>query len=363
VSLRNLPVRAPRPDADAFVRHVLGTSRLPRVPLVEYIVDPVVLRPVVTDLLGRRWVEPGADRASWEPYLDNFIAFWYELGYDFVRLEIGLPFQHHGVVGDDPTMASGQRGWWDEHRGAIADWEEFERFPWPDPAAVDMWVLEYINDHLPEGMGLISCHGGGIYEHLSAILSYEGLALLLHDDRDLVRAVADKVGEGILAYYRRLLDIPRLVMVLQGDDMGFRSGTLVAPDDLREFALPWHKRFAEVAHASGRPYCLHSCGLVTAIMEDLIEDVGIDGKHSFEDAILPVTEFHAKYGTRIASLGGVDVDLLTRGSESQVRARVREIVEACHPRGRYALGSGNSIPSYVPVANYLAMLDEALEPV
>jgi uroporphyrinogen decarboxylase len=98
-------------------------------------------------------------------------------------------------------------------------------------------------------------------------------------------------------------------------------------------------------------------------MEDLIGDVKIDGKHSFEDAILPITEFHARYGDRIASLGGVDVDLLTRGSEQDVRGRVREIVGACHPRGRYALGSGNSIPSYVPVANYLAMLDEALQPV
>ena len=28
--------------------------------------------------------------------------------------------------------------------------------------------------------------------------------------------------------------------------------------------------------------------------------------------------------------------------------------------GRYAVGSGNSIPSYIPVENYLAMVDEAL---
>lgn len=28
------------------------------------------------------------------------------------------------------------------------------------------------------------------------------------------------------------------------------------------------------------------------------------------------------------------------------------------PGGRYALGSGNSVANYVPVQNYLAMLDE-----
>jgi len=177
-----------------------------------------------------------------------------------------------------------------------------------------------------------------------------------------VKAVCDRIGGLLEDYYKRLLELPNLCMVLQGDDMGFRSGTLIAPDDLRNLTLPWHKRYAALAHDAGMPYCLHSCGMVINVMEDLIEDVGIDGKHSFEDAIVPVTDFHARYGDRIATLGGVDVDVLGRGSQEQVRARVREIVDACAPKGRYVLGSGNSIPSYVPPENYLAMVDEALRP-
>jgi hypothetical protein len=34
-------------------------------------------------------------------------------------------------------------------------------------------------------------------------------------------------------------------------------------------------------------------------------------------------------------------------------------MEECGARGRYAVGSGNSVPSYVPPANYLAMVEEA----
>jgi hypothetical protein len=33
----------------------------------------------------------------------------------------------------------------------------------------------------------------------------------------------------------------------------------------------------------------------------------------------------------------------------------------CGVCGYSAIGSGNSIPSYVPVKNYLAMVDEALQ--
>ena len=59
-------------------------------------------------------------------------------------------------------------------------------------------------------------------------------------------------------------------------------------------------------------------------------------------------------------LGGVDINVLSKGTEDDVRRRTRQLIETCGARGRYAVGSGNSIPSYVPPASYLAMLDEAL---
>jgi uroporphyrinogen decarboxylase len=95
-------------------------------------------------------------------------------------------------------------------------------------------------------------------------------------------------------------------------------------------------------------------------MEDLITNVRIDAKHSYEDAIIPVEDFQARYGDRIGVLGGMDVNRLTMDSPAQVRQRVRFLIETCGSRGRYAVGSGNSIPSYIPVENYLAMVDETL---
>ncbi len=93
-------------------------------------------------------------------------------------------------------------------------------------------------------------------------------------------------------------------------------------------------------------------------MDDLINDVKIDGKHSFEDTIEKVTDVKDTYGKRIALLGGVDVDFLCRADEKQVRARVRETLRKCMPGGGYCLGTGNSVANYIPLDNYLAMLDE-----
>jgi uroporphyrinogen decarboxylase len=140
--------------------------------------------------------------------------------------------------------------------------------------------------------------------------------------------------------------------------MGFRGGPLISPDDLREFVLPGHKLMAELSHRAGRPYLLHSCGNLDLIMEDLITEVGIDARHSFEDTIEDVVTAKRRYGDRIAILGGIDVDFLCRSSEQDIRSRVRTTLDECLPGGGYCLGSGNSIANYIPVDNYLAMLDE-----
>jgi len=52
--------------------------------------------------------------------------------------------------------------------------------------------------------------------------------------------------------------------------------------------------------------------------------------------------------------------LLCRGTPEAVRARSRGMLDLAETRGGYALGSGNSIPEYVPQENYLAMISAAM---
>jgi uroporphyrinogen decarboxylase len=73
---------------------------------------------------------------------------------------------------------------------------------------------------------------------------------------------------------------------------------------------------------------------------------------------MPVWEFQKKYGDRVATLGGVDVDKLARYDQRSLRKYVRSILHRCVTRGRYALGSGNTVTNYVPTENYVAMIKE-----
>jgi uroporphyrinogen decarboxylase len=295
--------------------------------------------------------------------LDMIVRFCYETGYDYVFGWTGLEFpglQRAASPDTAPTgnWPGGNRFWQDESTGPIQSLEDFESYPWPKEENVSYQALEYLNRVIPEGMK-ISVNLGGIFENASWLMGLESFSYALHDQPDLVAAICQRVGDLTLAAAATAVTIDNVGMVFLGDDMGYKSATLIAPDALRRYVLPHHKRIADTVHAAGRLFLVHSCGKVDRIMDDLIDDIGIEGKHSFEDVILPVEEAYRRWGDRTAILGGLDMDLLASGSEEQVRLRTREILETCGVAGTgYCLGTGNTAANYVPPRNYLAMLDE-----
>jgi uroporphyrinogen decarboxylase len=145
--------------------------------------------------------------------------------------------------------------------------------------------------------------------------------------------------------------------VFLGDDMGFATGTFVSPSVLRCKFFPHLKRVVDLVHSAGKVVVLHSCGNVYGVMDDLIA-TGIDAKNSFEDKIMPVEQVYQHWGDQVALIGGLDMHLLTTGTEEEIRMRTREILDVCGPGGHYVLGTGNSVANYLPLGNYYAMLDE-----
>jgi uroporphyrinogen decarboxylase len=284
------------------------------------------------------------------------------LGYDYVRCgidDVGITTDRLKAADTAKMARPGGRQYVNEHCGPITTWPEFEAYPWPDARNYTTRNLEWFQQNLPEDMCIIGSGGFGKFtENLLALMGYETLCYSLFDQPELVTAISRRLLDINTAVLQRMLDFDRVKVIWGADDMGFRSGTLLRPDDLRKFSLPGHRLMARAAHAAGRPYLLHSCGKLDAVMDDLVSDVHIDGLHSFEDAIRTVEDTKAEYGRRIAVLGGIDVDFLCRADEAAIRRRTRGALEACHAGGGFCLGSGNSVANYVPLDNYLAMLDE-----
>jgi len=360
-----------QPDFGNLRRTLLRQGPAGPVPFIELFADPAIMESVLGEKFPFRTPDAeGEFRSSAQRpalrghhVLDMILRFCYETGYDYVFAWTGLTFPglHRSAAPD--TASTGNwpgdtRYWQDETSGPIQSWEDFEKYLWPKPEDVSYHALEYLNAVVPEGMK-ISVVIGGVFENASWLMGLESFAYALHDQPDLVAALCQRVGELTVAAAGTAVTIDNVGMVFLGDDMGYKTATVISPADLRRYVLPQQKRIADAVHAAGRLFALHSCGNLESIMDDLIGDVGVDGKHSFEDVIMPVEEVYRRWGGRTAILGGVDMDLLASGSEEQVRARTRQILELCGVAGTgYCLGTGNTVANYVPVANYLAMLDE-----
>jgi uroporphyrinogen decarboxylase len=243
--------------------------------------------------------------------------------------------------------------------GLITDWESFERYNWPDMDAQDYSRLERIKPYLPEGMTLMVTGPCGVLENVISIVGYDHLCYMLYEDPELVKAIFDAVGSRLVRYYEDSLAYDTVGIISSNDDWGFNTQTFLSPADMRKYLFPWHKKIVETAHKHGRPVLLHSCGCYAEVIDDIIDDLGYDARHSYEDNIIPVEQAYENLHDRIAVLGGIDIHFLATATPGEIYRRCRLMLERTSERGGYALGSGNSIADFVPNENLLAMISAA----
>jgi uroporphyrinogen decarboxylase len=211
-----------------------------------------------------------ANREALERALDQKIRFWHRLGYDafWQGPILDLPDMFRREADDTAYLSRGRRQWVDEQTGAIANWPDYERYPWPRTEDADLYSLEYVARQLPDGMAIL-CGFSGILEQVMWLMGYEAFAMSLYDQPDLIEAMFGKIAGIYVPLARTLVQMDRVAALWMADDMGFKTGPMVAPDHLRRFVFPIQKRIACIAHDRGIPFLLHSCGNLEVVMDDL----------------------------------------------------------------------------------------------
>ena len=345
-----MPLTTRQPDFEQFLKVLRRQGKPDHLPFYEHIASPgFIATRTGTDFDKMTPETPG----YWQIYVD----FWVGMGYDCVPLE--RPLLCTLQAEEAATGALSHRS---EATACLHSLADFERYPWPaesDP--IEFEHFEIVARLLPEGVKIVGGVAAGPFEWGTYFLGVEGLAMGLYDQPELVERVFEKLGSLHTSANRQLATMEAVGALRQGDDLGFKTSTFLKPADLRRLVLPIYRQMAAIAHAQDKPFILHSCGNLAELYEDLIEDCHIDAKHSFEEAIMPVEDFKAQYGDRMTPLGGLDVDMICRADEAQLRAYAREKIEKCFDDGYWALGTGNSLTNYMPVENYLIVLDEGLK--
>ena len=315
--------------------------------------------PLYERLAGRKLVmqKDSEGDQSEEAALENLklvVDAYAAAGYDYATTN-GSSFKFEVKQQEKKSTLSLNEGF------VITDEKSFENYRWPNPSDFDFSRLEKIRPYLPDGMKLMVMGPCGVLENVIALTGYNNLCFLLFDNPDLVEAIFNRAGEALYKYYEIALSFETVGLLMSNDDWGFNHQTFLSPPDMHKYVFPWHKRIVELAHSKKIPAVLHSCGYAKDIMDDVIDYMKFDGKHSFEDNIVPVENEYESWHNRIAILGGMDVNFMIQHSQEDIISRCRSMLKRSEGRGAYALGTGNSVPEFIPQDNFIALLKAALE--
>ena len=169
--------------------------------------------------------------------------------------------------------------------------------------------------------------------------------------------------EGIAGY---ILDTMRILFtrfefdgIAVSDDYGTQAGMIIAPEAWRRLVKPLLGEIYALARRNGRTVFHHSCGDILPIIPDLI-GMGLDILHPIQPEAMDVLALKREFGRDLAFCGGLGTQrLLPRGSPEEVRCEVRRLKNELGRGGGYILEPGITLQADVPLANLLAMIEEA----
>ncbi len=210
----------------------------------------------------------------------------------------------------------------------LNDWSRLDSYRAPVPPSVEgpenAAVREAALAHRREWY-LVE-DAGALFETLRWVRRFESVLMDLEDDTPEINRLADIICGHDEALIRRALAL-QADAVSFGDDLGTANALMTSPEVFRRFFKPRYKRLFEPALKAGCRLFFHSCGQISAVLEDL-KDVGAA-------AIWPQLPLFAlpELARRCRDLGIAVLlhpdrgELMQRGTPEEVRAAVLRLLD------------------------------------
>lgn len=332
-----------KPDIENFL-NTLQNKKSKSIPLAELGVHPIIKQ----KFIGREILE-----------LKDDVEFWYKAGYDYIKLQPKADF-NPAKIGQNEKVTYNDDGsvfrkWASEGQGVISNQEDFENYTFPSINDFDYDRFEKVKSLLPEGLGVVGQYGD-IFTMTWEMMGFETFSLALFENPELIAQLNNKVGDLVLSMFDNMVQSENVNALWYSDDIAYTNGLLVSPDILDQYFFPWLSKIGNLAKRYNKPLIYHSDGILYDVMDKIIE-CGVCALHPIEPKAMDIKEMKSRYGDKICLIGNIDVDVLSRGTTDEVRKNVFENISTVGANGGYCVGSGNSVPEYVKVENYIAMLE------
>jgi uroporphyrinogen decarboxylase len=231
-------------------------------------------------------------------------------------------------------------------------------YRFPDPSAGERF------EHLAEWSAANAGHFtfvwvGDLWERATFMRGMEPLLLDLSLHPRFVEALLRGLADYILKTMEILFARFQFDGIALSDDYGTQRGMLMSPAHWRRYVKPLVAEIYQLAKRHGRTVFHHSCGNIFPIIGDLI-DVGLDVLHPIQPEAMDIVHLKREFGARLTLCGGIRTqDLLPYGTPEEIRREVRRARDAMGKGGGYILEPGITLQADVPLANLLALIEQA----
>lgn len=242
---------------------------------------------------------------------------------------------------------------------------DIARYPWP--RAQDNGVSENLKKQVKHIRNTTDCaivlNLPSAFVHQSQYMrGFEDWFMDLAANPALAEAMFDACLEAKMASAEIILDAvgKDVDILLTSDDMGTQQTVMFSPTTYRKLFKPRHKKYMDfIRGKSDAPLMMHTCGSVSAILNDLIE-IGVQILNPVQTHAQDMDPVYLKktFGRRIAFWGGMDIQtVLPFGSPEDVRDEVKYLFETLGEGGGWVLCPSHNIQPEVPPQNIQAMYE------
>ena len=194
----------------------------------------------------------------------------------------------------------------------------------------------------------------GGYMYLRSLMGPEDLLYKFYDEPELIHSCMESwlaLADYITAYHQQSVSIDELFL---GEDICYKTGSLIAPDMIREFLFPYYQQLIEnMRRRNKKPLHLYidTDGYCNCVI-DLYKELGMTHISPLEVASgCDVVEIAKQYPDLLLE-GGIDKRILA-DSKDAIAREVERIMSYMKPRGGYIPTCDHGVPEEVPFENYV----------
>ena len=176
------------------------------------------------------------------------------------------------------------------------------------------------------------------WQHAACLLDITSLILRCYDQPDWVHELLTILLEKKLRFIDSMQGAHFDLIETGG---GSASSTVISPKIHKEFCLPYDRSMHDALHSLGFRVTYHTCGDTRGI-EEMIVANGCDASETLAPPSIGGNQepwqVKEKMGDRVALIGGMDqFNVLTSGTDEQIKATVRQLFETVGYDGGYIL--------------------------